>query len=151
MYSWDNRFKNSFQIAKYLTCTGCKRVASKPFSTIRKSTLQACYCFRFNYYHSVRVNTRAIVISKVVIFLFVFLHANKSFAQANNTKCDTIKVQLLLSTIDSSENNFMQIPVFARNGYIVVKNKIVIRYLDWYKQPLSSDEIVWDFKRLKGK
>lgn len=54
-------FKNSFQIAKYLTCIGRKRVASKLFPTIRKSILQACYCFRLNYYHSIRAITRACV------------------------------------------------------------------------------------------
>lgn len=65
------------------------------------------------------------------------------------TKNDTIKVQLLISTIDSSNTAFMQIGVYARNGYVVLRFGNVIKYLDYFKQPLSSDEIVWDFRKLK--
>lgn len=59
MFKGENyHFKNSSQITKYLTGTGCKAGASELFSTRCKNFLQACYCFRFNYYHSLRAITR---------------------------------------------------------------------------------------------
>lgn len=64
-------------------------------------------------------------------------------------KTDTIKAQLLITTIDSSKTAYLQIPVFARNGFIVVYNNKIIRYLDWYKKPLTPDEIVWEIRETK--
>lgn len=58
-------------------------------------------------------------------------------------------MQLLITSVDSSKKAYLQLPVFARNGYIVVKANKVIRYLDFFKTPLSPDEIVWDFKVMR--
>ena len=77
------------------------------------------------------------------------LLSNYGFSQTFNERGDTIKVQMLISTIDSSQNAYLQIPVFARNGYVVIKENKVVRYLDFYRQPLSQDEIVWDFRKMK--
>ncbi len=85
--------------------------------------------------------------AKILCLIVVIVSSFRCFSQMSKT--DTIKVQLLITTIDTSKTAFMQIPSFARNGFIVIKDNHVVRYLDYFKNPLSPDEIVWDFRRMK--
>lgn len=85
--------------------------------------------------------------AKLLCLMLLVVSSFSCFSQI--TKTDTIKVQLLITTIDTSKTAFLQTPSFARNGYIVIKDSHVVRYLDYFKNPLSPDEIVWDFKGMK--
>lgn len=84
MYSWKLSFQKQFSDSKISDLYRMQKRASKLFSTIQKSIFKACYCFRFNYYHSIRVKHGLYV--KIIIFLTFLYSCNNENKRVHNNR-----------------------------------------------------------------